>query len=102
MKAEITYTKTEPNTLGLVKGYSKVRLTLPTNLVGSVGIGYGDEVVNISLEDIDQLINLKACIENAIEKIKEDKAEAINHGQKYVGDIFLSHGSRSRSIYDLN
>ena len=70
MKAEITYTKTEPNTLGLVKGYSKVRLTLPTNLVGSVGIGYGDEVVNISLEDIDQLINLKACIAFSIHAFK--------------------------------
>jgi len=101
MKAEITYTKHEPNTLGLIKGYSKVDLALPKRLVGSIGIGFADEVVNISLQDIDQLINLKACIENAIEKIKEDKAEAINHGQKYRGDIFLSNGSRSRGVYDL-
>ena len=97
-KNTIDYKKPEANKLGLIKNNSKVTLTLSTEIVGRVGIGFGEDTVRISLQDIDQLINLSACLNNALDKVNLDKPESIESGQQYTADIFLSHGSRSTYI----
>tara|TARA_X000001382_G_C3142361_1_gene169984 strand:- start:101 stop:442 length:342 start_codon:yes stop_codon:yes gene_type:complete len=98
MKSKVSYTKTKPNTQGIVKDYSKVNLELSRHLVGSVGIGFGNDSVIISLEDVEQLINLRACIDNALDKINLDKAESIEFGQSWESDIFVSQGSRATKL----
>lgn len=98
MKSKISYTKTKPTTQGIVKDYSKVQLELSRHLVGSVGVGHTHNSVLISLEDVEQLINLRACIDNALDKINLDKAESIEFGQKWESDIFLSQGSRATKV----
>ena len=97
-KNTIDYKKPEANNLGLIKNNSKVTLTLSTELVGKVGIGFGEDTVRISLEDIDPLINLSACLNNALDKVNLDKPQGIELGQQYTADIFLSNGSRSKYI----
>ncbi len=98
MKSKVSYTKTEINSLGIVKNYSRVNLELSRHLVGSVGIGHGNDSVTISLEDVEQLINLRACIDNALDKINLDKAESIEFGQKWESDIFVNQGSRATKV----
>jgi hypothetical protein len=98
MKSKVSYTKTAPNTQGIVKDYSKVQLELSRHLVGNVGLGHGQDSVLISLEDVEQLINLRACIDNALDKINLDKAESIEFGQTWESDIFFSQGSRATKI----
>ena len=98
MKSRVSYTKTKPNTQGIVKDYSRVNLELSRRLVGSVGIGHGNDSVLISLQDVEQLINLRACIDNALDKINLDKAESIEFGQSWESDIFVSQGSRATKL----
>ena len=98
MKNKIIYTKTKPTTQGIVKDYAKVQLELSRDLVGRVGVGRTHNSVLISLEDVEQLINLRACIDNALDKINLDKAESIEFGQKWESDIFLSQGSRATKV----
>lgn len=97
-KNTIDYVKPIANNLGLIKNNSKVTLTLSTELVGKVGIGFGEDTVRISLEDIDQLINLSACLNNALDKVNLDKPQGIELGQQYTADIFKVNGSRSTHI----
>jgi len=98
MKSRVSYTKTKPNTQGIVKNYSRVNLELSRDLVGSVGIGHSNDSVLISLQDVEQLINLRACIDNALDKINLDKAESIDFGQSWKSDIFVNQGSRARKF----
>lgn len=95
---KITYTKPLPNELGLYKTDSKVTVELNNNLIGRLGVGFGVGTTRISFEDIKEVKNLIACLNNALDKIKLDNAESIEEGQTYTADVFTFNGSRGYSI----
>ena len=61
-KNELIYTKPNKTPSGLVKNYSRIKVHIDRDQVGTLALGFGDNVNRLHIQDVRELTNLIAIL----------------------------------------
>ena len=75
---------------GIIKKYSRIEVELNKDMVGSLGLGFGDNTNRLSIEDKRELDNLITILQMASKSLDKDEVKNLQYGEKIEVGLFNS------------
>ena len=66
---------------GIIKKYSRIQVELHRDMVGSLGLGFGDKINRLSIQDKVELDNLITLLQEASKALDRDEVHNLKYGE---------------------
>jgi len=67
---------------GIIKKYSRIQVELHRDMVGSLGLGFGDKINSLSIQDKVELDNLITLLQMASKALDRDEVRNLQYGEQ--------------------
>ncbi len=87
---ELIYTKPNQTPTGFVKDYSRIKVSIEQDQVGTLALGFGDEVNHLHIQDVRELTNLIAILKMAEVSLKRNNLDELDWGGSLTVSMFYT------------
>ena len=96
-KSRIIYTMpSNKHGNGIIKKYSRIEVELNRDMVGGLGLGFGDNTNRLHIQDKVELDNLITILQMASKALDKDEVKNLQYGEKIEVGIFTSTLKKER------
>ena len=94
-KSRVTYTMPS-NKHGIIKDYHRIEVEISRDMIGGLGLGFGNNTNRLSIQDKVELDNFITVLSLASKAISQDVVNNLEYGEKIEVGLFTNSLKKER------